>query len=86
MTDIVEQLRQHEWGGTKPSIFSDAAAEIEKLRARLVGVEALLVDQHGQIERLRAALRGLLMLFDTNKHPPARELVEAARAALNERP
>ena len=74
MSDIVDRLRQHEWGGTKPSIFSDAADEIETLRARLVGVEALMAYQQDQIERLRAALRGLLMLFDTNKHPQQENL------------
>ena len=30
--------------------------------------------QQDQIERLRAALRGLLMLFDTNKHPQQENL------------
>jgi hypothetical protein len=34
MSHIVERLREHEWGGTKPSIFSDAAAEIPSKRQK----------------------------------------------------
>jgi hypothetical protein len=89
MTDIVERLREHDWGGTKPSIFSDAADEIERLRRQLVEVEALVVDQQDQIERLRGILMALLDYFGDDssyRRPGSDKLVAAARAALKGNP
>jgi hypothetical protein len=66
--DIVERLREHEWGGTKPSIFSDAADEIERLRSLLpehptTQLKVLWTAEdiehlRSENERLRAALKG----------------------------
>ena len=44
-TDIVERLRQHEWGSTTPSIFSEAADDIERLRAALRRIRQKCTDQ-----------------------------------------
>src|SRR6516164_9996391 len=65
-SDIVERLRMHAAGGIPLAdplaTLKDcvkAADEIEKLRTQLVGVEALIVDQHERIERLRGILMAL---------------------------
>jgi hypothetical protein len=80
MTDIVERLRQCD---ENFELAQEAADEIETLRTRLVGVEALMVDQHDEIERLGAALQRI-----ANMASPAVPLLEmpasVARAALKD--
>ena len=93
-SDIVERLRTHAAGGIPLAdplaTLKDcvkAADEIEKLRTQLVGVEALIVDQHERIERLRGILMALLDYFGDDssyRHPGSEKLVAAARAALKE--
>ena len=81
MSHIVERLREHEWGGTKPSIFSDAADEIETARAA-----SRRRGAHGLPARPDRTLAcGSAWAADAIRYQqasPARELVEAARAAL----
>jgi hypothetical protein len=55
MSDIVEDLCSagpEETPSAAKIIMTRAAAEIETLRTRLVGVEELMADRHDEIERL----------------------------------
>lgn len=65
MTDIVKRLRAQEmWF---PDLYSEAAAEIERLRQVLENAQEArflqgkaIVDASNEIERLRAALREIM--------------------------
>ena len=91
MSDIVERLRQHEWGGSKPSIFSDAADEIERLQGllaehpttqlKVLWAAEDIEHMRAENERLRAALKYVASLPGAD--PLTGQLaVTAARAAL----
>jgi hypothetical protein len=86
--DIVEELHSadpEEAPSAANIIMTRAAAEIETLRTRLGDVEALMADQHDQIERLRGILLALLDYFGDDssyRHPGSDRLVALARAAL----
>ena len=74
MTDIVERLRQHQWGGTKPSIFSDAADEIERLRAHAFTLGELDDKIASAVAAERAAI---LDLIETFEYRPSRSTTGA---------
>ena len=94
MSDIVERLRQHEWGGSKPSIFSDAADEIERLQGllaehpttqlKVLWAAEDIEHMRAENERLRAALNGVVEAarFTQGLHPELVDAIKAARAAL----
>jgi hypothetical protein len=74
MTDIVERLRTHH--GEPVRLMQEAAVEIEDLRKRLAGLEAMLVEQHDELERLREVGRKAIV----EKH----DAVVVERAAILE--
>jgi hypothetical protein len=95
MSDIVERLRQHEWGGSKPSIFSDAADEIERLQGllaehpttqlKVLWAAEDIEHMRAENERLRAALKYVASLPGAD--PLTGQLaVRAARDALKGQP
>jgi hypothetical protein len=80
MTDIVERLRQCD---ENFDLVQEAADEIKNLRKRLDGCEIIIVDQHADTERLRAALQRIANMASLAV-PVLQMAASVARAALKE--